>query len=193
MNMTKRALAEAQRVPQGPNPWHWYSNHAFKTILNEKQTIRWNNEWLSYSEAQQTKFWIQRFTPSNRLHDCSDATATRIIQFVTGHGPFLYHWVKSHPEHEDTDCRLCLEEEETPRHLATNCPALTVEQRLLDDLFEDKRLSQQIDDENHQRGSYRTPHTHNVHHTCLELQLDCLESFVLASQSLSEVFRQPDG
>ena len=68
-----------------------------------------------------------------------------------------------------------------------------MEQRLLDDLFEDKRLSQQIDDENHQRGPYRTPHTHNVHHTCLELQLDCLESFVLASQSLSEVFRQPDG
>ena len=87
----------------------------------------WNQEWLDYSWAAQTKQWFTKFIPTKRLWQYNTDTMAKIVQFITGHGPFLYHWVKSHPEVDDTSCRLCLEEEETPNHLAFYCPAVPIE------------------------------------------------------------------
>ena len=55
----------------------------------------------------------------------------KIIQLITGHGPFLYHWIELHPETETTNCRLCDEEEETPNHIMRFCPEVPEESAIL--------------------------------------------------------------
>ena len=85
---------------------------------------QWNFEWDQYDEALRTKCFIKTFEPTNICRDWSHQTVAKVIQLITGHGPFRHHFRHWNPPEWDTDCRLCLEAEENAIHLISECPAL---------------------------------------------------------------------
>ena len=47
-----------------------------------------------------------------------------MIRAVTGHSFMKRHQNKIINDEDDTLCRLCMEEDETPHHIITECPVL---------------------------------------------------------------------
>ena len=86
---------------------------------------QWNFEWdHQYDEALRTKCFIKTFEPTTICKDWTHQTVAKVIQLISGHGPFKHHFRHWNPPDWDTDCRLCLEAEENAIHLIAECPAL---------------------------------------------------------------------
>ena len=81
---------------------------------------QWNFEWDQYDEALRTKCFIKTFEPTTICKDWSHQTVAKVIQLITGHGPFKHHFLHWNPPDWDTDC----EAEENAIHLIAECPAL---------------------------------------------------------------------
>ena len=47
-----------------------------------------------------------------------------LIRAITGHSFMKRHQNEVINEEDDTSCRLCMEEDETPHHVITECPVL---------------------------------------------------------------------
>ena len=75
------------------------------------------------SEAAQTKDALPSVWSGTLKHfyTYTRETAGQAIQFLTGHGNFKRHQCLR-GETDDPLCRICLEEDETPRHLLMDCP-----------------------------------------------------------------------
>ena len=130
-----RAKSEAKKVIKGPAPWAGTSKEEIHLALYDQMVHLWNKEWFLYNEAHQTKQWIKGFKPSDLLTTFDHKEIIRVIQLITGHGPFLYHKIKTDIDVTDTTCRLCNGGEETPLHLIRECSE-TIDTRDLFDAYD---------------------------------------------------------
>lgn len=94
-----------------------------KGKLQTQIRVDWEDEWISYNEARQTKQFYPYFD-SNRsktLHKLSRIRLGQIVRLTTGHNNNLnYHYSLCNPVNI---YRFCQWERETFFHLLTNCPA----------------------------------------------------------------------
>ena len=118
-------------------------------IRNIRNRIReeWTKEWENRQDCRQTKAFIGRPQPKiwKDIKDHGRETISRVIRFVSGHGYMNRHSTvikydiskEEADNHEEAQCRLCEEHEETPIHLITECGALIHERK---DLFSESDL-----------------------------------------------------
>ncbi|MEO1808482.1 MAG: reverse transcriptase family protein, partial [Bacteroidota bacterium] len=142
------------------------TNKLIKVKLSDRLHIAWNERWLSYPEARQSKIWIPTAKPSKVLKLMDRQMIGFIIQIITGHGPFSYHRQFSEKE-VDTTCRLCFEDEELGAHLALDCPAIARERALV--------ALDQADMDDYLRDS----------------TIEALQELVINTNSLYELLRHP--
>ena len=98
---------------------------------------RWETEWRNRTDCRQTKAFIEKPQPQiwRDLKTHGSETICRVIKFLSGHGHMnrhrtvvKYSITKAEADtHEEAQCRLCQEHEETPIHLITECEALADE------------------------------------------------------------------
>ena len=101
----------------------------------------WTKEWENRQDCRQTKAFIGKPQPRiwKDIKDHGRDTISRVIRFVSGHGymnrhntVIKYNITKEEADtHEEAQCRLCEEHEETPIHLITECEALIHERKEL--------------------------------------------------------------
>ena len=110
-----------------------------KNHIRALRDLEWKREWQAKPDCRQTKLFIDAPDPSlwKDIKNLRHKEISAIIRFLSGHA-FLnrHNTVVKHKlrgseadHHEEATCRLCEEEEETPAHLVTSCPALC-QQRL---------------------------------------------------------------
>ena len=122
------AKAGAMLKLQGPGPFIELTEATPKTIIKDYANRLWSKQWSKSVEYLHTKKFYP--APSNKmsklLGKLSRENVSLLVQVITGHCSLLYHsrHYSATPEEEDTLCRLCLEEDEKPWHLLTDCPAL---------------------------------------------------------------------
>jgi ribonuclease HI len=90
-----------------------------------KASREWENRWQSLKSCRKTKLWFNE--PSDKiaktLAQLSREKVYRLAQFITGHCCLNRH------QHligniDSPTCRMCMENDETPEHLVTECAAL---------------------------------------------------------------------
>ncbi len=122
------AKAGAMQIVEGPEPLSWLPRAAQKLVIRNHFHKKWEIQWQKSEEFVHTKNFYG--TPSNRvsknLGKLTREEMSLLVQIITGHCNMLYHsrHYKMSPDEEDTLCRLCLEDEEKPWHILTDCPAL---------------------------------------------------------------------
>ena len=98
-----------------------------KTRVNDIYYKKWVKRWNELQTCRQTKvFYPEIIDYSSYFLKLDRVKLSRIIQFITGHC-FLNRHNSLTNSSIDPTCRLCLEEEEEPRHIIFECPALAVE------------------------------------------------------------------
>ena len=98
----------------------------FKKLAHENTTKLWNHSWNQSQECRQSKFFIHEYD-SKRVKSiiCLDRKLlSKVIQFITGHGPFGHH-LKLTGFQDTNTCRFCGECDEEAWHITGECPALT--------------------------------------------------------------------
>ena len=108
---------------------------------------QWAKEWETRPDCRQTKAFVEKPNPKiwKDVKTQDRDTISRVIRFVSGHGYMNRHRTvlkydiekEQADEHEESLCRLCEENEETPIHLITTCGALIQERK---DMFSDREL-----------------------------------------------------
>ncbi len=93
------------------------------TQIEDLTLRRWSSYWKERPDCRQTKFWFGKPDPckSKGLINLGRKELGRLISFITGHGNLNRHESLIDPN-VDPLCRLCMEAEEEPIHLATECP-----------------------------------------------------------------------
>ena len=113
-----------------------------KTIIKAKIWADWKREWDSYREGRQSHYFLDGpSTKFNSIYKYGRATIGRLIQYVSGHAFLRRHnrIIEYSSKENDgiKECRLCYEDDETPHHIITKCPALARERT---DAFHNWRL-----------------------------------------------------
>ena len=95
----------------------------------------WQKEWNDLDECRHTRMFIPvvgKFTNVNKLTLTLKAgDLSRLIQVVSGHGPFRGH-TGNWKEEVDPTCTLCGEDAESAWHLWRGCPALELQRSAID-------------------------------------------------------------
>ena len=84
----------------------------------------WQDAWLDYPHARQTKLFFEKLGRSKAkcIYSLERRTVTRLVATITGHGPFAYHQSLIEPS-LDPRCRFCdIEKQETFYHFMYDCP-----------------------------------------------------------------------
>ena len=109
----------------GPEPFLPVPKSYLNQKINTKFNKIWKKRWKETTIYRQTKLWfetlsqkIEKFVKKGSRSDIG-----KLVQFITGHCNLLRHKSLQDKSIEPM-CRLCNEEEETPWHLATECPVL---------------------------------------------------------------------
>ncbi len=129
------AKAGCQLAIQGPEPFFELPMATVNMIIKTRFDKKWCRQWSKSVEYLHTKKFYPG--PSNRmskiLGKIPREQLSLLVQVITGHCNLLYHsrHYKSVPEDEETLCRLCLEEDEKPWHILTECPALNRQREAL--------------------------------------------------------------
>lgn len=97
----------------------------------------WKKEWQARTDCRQTKLFIDGPEPKiwADIKALRHKEVSATVRFLTGHTYLNRHNVvikykvrgQAADTHEEATCRLCEEDEETPAHLVTTCPALSQE------------------------------------------------------------------
>jgi hypothetical protein len=105
----------------------------FAAKANDWSYREWKKRWSNLKECGQTRFWLPECDKvlAKQLLGLGRGMLGVVIQFITGHT-----WLKRHTDiiekTDDRACRLCgadgntYETTETPIHLATTCPELSL-------------------------------------------------------------------
>jgi ribonuclease HI len=128
-------MPAASVAPEIPVP-----NATMKGLINDLVTRSWQDRWTSSGECRQTKLFCP-FVDTGKLKKLVKSTReqlNRLFQVVTGHGLFAAHLSKW--RNIDIQCKLCLEEDESPFHLWNECPALTRERMERETLHSENKL-----------------------------------------------------
>ena len=114
----------AEEVLEGPEPFLPVPDSYIKNITKEKVFSTWNSDWKRTKSCRQTKLWMPQISNkvAKYLKNIERNDLSKLVQFITGHCNLMRH--KSLSNQSEPTCRLCKEEEETPWHLATECPSL---------------------------------------------------------------------
>ena len=110
-----------------------------KNHIRALRDQEWKSEWQLRPDCRQTKLFIDGpdcniWKAIKNLRHKEVSATVRFLSghtFLNRHNVVIKHKLRG-PEadhHEDATCRLCEEEEETPSHLVTSCPAIC-QQRL---------------------------------------------------------------
>ena len=85
----------------------------------------WMVEWKNIVGHRQMKFWLKGPDPtlSKLLRNMNRKQLGGILQFLTGHGWWKAHLALAKLD-ENSECRLCLDGDETPMHLYNDCDAM---------------------------------------------------------------------
>ena len=116
----------ADQVLEGPEPFLPVPDAHLKRISKEKAISAWSREWNNTSSCKQTKFWMPKVNNKmeHHLKKISRYDLSKLVQFITGHCNLMRHKSLQDKQFEP-NCRLCKQKkEETPRHLAADCPSL---------------------------------------------------------------------
>ena len=91
---------------------------------------KWNTDWSKYKEARMSKQFIKDYS-QKRVKDAMSFGRRRLgtlIRIITGHNALNYFASKVDAS-RCSQCRFCLEEDETFWHFATDCPVFWKERR----------------------------------------------------------------
>ena len=83
----------------------------------------WEKEWVQYPRARMTKLFYQKPDSNQAKYviKLGRIELSRFFKIITGHNGLFYFRNKIDPV-INSDCRFCLEADETFYHLATECP-----------------------------------------------------------------------
>ena len=116
----------AEEVLEGPEPFLPVPDTYIKKITKDKVFSTWNSQWKRTKSCRQTKLWMPMINikVAKFLKNVSRFDLGKLVQFITGHCNLMRH--KSLISQSEPTCRLCKvkDKEETPWHLATECPSL---------------------------------------------------------------------
>ena len=101
-----QATELGKQVSLGVEPGTSFNLALLKRSNIDWMIRQWNFEWDQYDGALRTKCFIKTFEPTTICKDWSHQTVAKVIQLITGHGPFKHHFGHWNPPDWDTDCRL---------------------------------------------------------------------------------------
>jgi hypothetical protein len=123
-----------------------------KTFIRDARNLKWARLWAD-REGKDCRQKILVFPTRNpkvwkdikAYSNLTPACLARIIRFLTGHMLMNRHEVRIQRGREDLGsddafCRLCEEEMETPEHLLTECPVLTIDRQELFNSYQIPRV-----------------------------------------------------
>ncbi len=93
----------------------------------KKQMVAaWNERYKRDPRFRQTKMWFPEvdLPTSKRIMSLSRAELSHAVQVITGHNFLRRHNSLIDDGATYSECRLCLEDEETSHHIVAECPAL---------------------------------------------------------------------
>ncbi len=96
-----------------------------KNLLKDASLQKWDEYWQAQTECRQTKQWFPSTDKhkSHKILNLSRFLYSHMVQIITGHN-FMKRHESLVQDTDDSECRLCLEEEETSYHIFAECPAL---------------------------------------------------------------------
>ncbi len=96
-----------------------------KNLLKDASLQKWDDDWQAIIECRQTKQWFPSTDKhkSYKILELPRFLYSHMVQIITGHNFMRRHESLVH-DTNDSECRLCLEEEETSYHIFAECPAL---------------------------------------------------------------------
>ena len=105
-----------------------------KNHIRALRDEEWKSEWQARPDCRQTKLFIDGPDPKiwadlKKLRHKEVSAAVRFLSghtFLNRHNVVIKYKIRgpAADHHEESKCRLCEEDEETPEHLASSCPAL---------------------------------------------------------------------
>ena len=103
-----------------------------KQAVRRRRDALWQEEWNAEKECRQTKLLVPEIAPQiwRTIRRERQKCVSSVARFLTGHTFMRRHDTitkigrAAALDSEDILCRLCLEGEETPIHLVTECPCL---------------------------------------------------------------------
>ena len=101
------------------------SLNSTRALLQGKFDDHWTARWQARPDCRQTKQWFPSVDKhqSQRLMHLDRDTLSIMVQLITGHNHLRRHSALVDPD-EESECRLCLEDEESSFHIVAECPAL---------------------------------------------------------------------
>ena len=114
----------------GPEPAFGISYATQRQLIRDNFTRRHDELWKKLDSCKHSKHFIVKSNKrtTNFLLNKSRKELRSMIGLITGHCKLNKHLHRMRLS-EDSSCRRCNEEEETPIHLFTNCPALEATRR----------------------------------------------------------------
>ncbi len=103
-----------------------------KQCIREQTRALWQAEWDARKDCRQTKQWFP-YIDKKRSFDMRRATRKQLswmIQLITGHN-FMKRHEALVQEGGDSECRLCMEDDESSYHVVAECPALAVQRQMI--------------------------------------------------------------
>ena len=122
------ALNESMRVDDLPAPPEAYIKQRYRQGFRKM----WQKYWENRPDCRQTKDWLPKISKqmSYSFLCLHRRELSWVVQLVTGHN-FLKRHDALVNEDEDSECRLCMEDEETSWHILTACPAIAVQRQMV--------------------------------------------------------------
>ena len=86
---------------------------------------KWQRYWEQRPDCRQTKIWMPKISlkQSYQLLGSSRTRLSWLVQLLTGHN-FMKRHESLVNEDDDSQCRFCLEDDESTYHIMVECPAL---------------------------------------------------------------------
>lgn len=117
-------------VPVGNSPYIPISAKVVKSVIQKYFMQIWVNDWNRETTCRQTREFIQSPTDyhTKGILSLNRQEIWLLVQFITGHCRLKRH-ISLLQNTEDSRCRICQEEDETPLHLVNHCPGTWRERR----------------------------------------------------------------